>query len=73
MPQDRKDICTVIKSEKLNFSTRPLLVSTGRKKEENGVKINLKKEGNIVRIIEVICSCGNKIELFCEYENETSQ
>jgi len=32
MAIDRKNLCTVIKSEKLNFSTEPLLVKTGKEK-----------------------------------------
>lgn len=68
---DRKNLCAVIKSEKLSFSAEPLLVRA-QERREGLVKINLKKEGEIIKIIEIICSCGNKIELFCEYENEIS-
>lgn len=72
MAIDRKSLGVVIKSERLNFSAKPLLVKS-EKEKENLVKINLKKEGEIIRIIEIICSCGNKIELFCEYKNEASR
>ncbi len=64
-----KRTSSVIKSEKLSFSDEPLLIKGG--KEEGEVKINLKKEEGIVRIVEIICSCGRKIQLLCEYENET--
>jgi len=64
----RKNL-SVIKSEKLNFSTEPLMVKN-KKETKNSVKVNFKKEGEIIRIIEITCSCGNKIELFCEYEND---
>jgi len=60
----------IIKSENLNFSGQPLLVRSEGKKDS--VRINLKKEGEVVRIIEIFCSCGNKIELLCQYENEAS-
>lgn len=66
---DRKNLCTIIKSEKLNFTTEPILIDLENSKE-NGVKINLKRENGVIRIIQVICSCGNKINLLCEYENE---
>lgn len=58
----------IIKKENLNLENRPLLVQSYR--GQSPVMINLKKEGNIVRIIEIICSCGNKINIACEYENE---
>lgn len=58
----------IIKKENLNLENRPLLVQSYR--GQSPVMINLKKEENIVRIIEIICSCGNKINIVCEYENE---
>lgn len=65
----------LIKSDELNFSSKPLLVKEGRGKEskEEDVRINLKKEEGVVRIIEVVCTCGKKIQLICEYENEVSK
>ena len=58
----------IIKKENLNLENRPLLIQSYR--GESPVIINLKKEENIVRVIEIICSCGNKINIVCEYENE---
>jgi len=58
----------IIKKENLNLENRPLLVQSYG--GESPVIINLKKEGSIVRVIEIICSCGNKINIVCEYENE---
>lgn len=58
----------IIKKENLNLENRPLLVPSCR--GQSPVMINLRKEENIVRIIEIICSCGNKINIVCEYENE---
>ncbi|MCD6406480.1 hypothetical protein J7L81_01230 [Candidatus Aerophobetes bacterium] len=72
MLEDRKKFLSVIKSERLNFSKEPLLIKP-EKKDTGDVKISFKREKGIVRIIEIICSCGNKIELLCEYENEISQ
>lgn len=58
----------IIKKENLNLENSPLLVQSHR--GQSPVMINLKKEENIVRVIEIICSCGNKINIVCEYENE---
>lgn len=58
----------IIKKENLKLENRPLLVQSY--KGQSPVMINLKKKENIVRIIEIICSCGNKINIVCEYENE---
>lgn len=58
----------IIKKEDLNLENRPLLVQSYR--GGSATKINLKKEENIVRVIEILCSCGNKINIVCEYENE---
>jgi len=60
----------IIKKENLNLENRPLLLQPH--KEESAVRISLKKEKNIVRVIEIICSCGNRIDIACEYQNEKS-
>jgi len=69
---DKIHSSSVIKSDKLSFSPEPVLVKK-EKNKKGEVKINLEKEGDIVRAIEIICSCGNKIKLLCEYENEIAQ
>lgn len=30
--------------------------------------VNLKKKGDILESIEIICPCGNKIEILCQYD-----
>ncbi len=30
--------------------------------------VNLKKNGDVLEAIEVICPCGNKIEILCQYD-----
>lgn len=63
---DRKNFCAVIKSENLNFTTKPILLEN----KNSPVKISLKKEGDVIQVIQITCSCGNRIDLVCEYENE---
>ena len=58
----------IIKKQYLNLKNEPVLIDPHHK--TSSVRVNLKKEGDIVRIIQVICSCGNKIDILCEYENE---
>lgn len=60
----------IIKKENLILENKPILV--GLDSKSSSAEINLKKEGNIVKIIQVICRCGNKIEIVCEYEDENA-
>ena len=58
---------TVIKKEKIRLEDEPVLIKP--KETESAVRINLHREGEIIRVIEVICSCGNRINIACEYKN----
>ena len=60
----------VIKRKEFSFGNEPILINLSELKKDTSMKVNLYKEGNIIRTIEVICSCGNRINIVCEYENE---
>ena len=36
----------------------------------DGASIELVTEGNVVRAIDVTCSCGQKMRLWCSYETD---
>jgi len=36
--------------------------------EELSPVINFRKKGDEIEAIEIICICGNKIEILCQYE-----
>jgi len=38
--------------------------------EENGMKLKVNRDGNIVKSIDIICSCGKKARLDIEYPEE---
>lgn len=58
----------VIKKREISLRDEPVLIKPD--KMESTARVNLHKEEGIVRIIEVICPCGNRINIACEYENE---
>jgi len=60
----------VIKKKEFSFGNEPILINLSELKKDTSMKVNLHKEGDIIRTIEVICSCGNRINIICEYENE---
>ncbi len=37
-------------------------------KEEFAPEINLIKKGDVIESIEIICVCGKRIEILCQYE-----
>lgn len=59
----------IIKNASLRLLNEPKLIGEKKENKNNDVKINLKRENGLVKIIEVTCSCGNKIQLICEYES----
>ncbi|MCD6473269.1 hypothetical protein J7K55_09260 [Candidatus Aerophobetes bacterium] len=68
MKEEKLSSSKIIKKEEISLTDKPILIKSAY--NNHSMKINLKKEGEIIRVIEVICSCGNKINIICEYENE---
>ena len=60
----------VIKKKEFFLGNEPILINHPGVKKDTFMKVNLHREGEIIRIIEVLCSCGNRINNICEYENE---
>jgi len=59
----------IIKKENFKISGEPhqfgRAVMKGADKE---AVVNVKKNGDVIEAIEVLCPCGNKIEILCQYE-----
>lgn len=60
----------IIKKENLILENKPILV--GFDNRSSSAQINLKKEGNIIKLIEITCKCGNRIDIVCEYEDKAT-
>lgn len=64
----KKHIKNLIKKDNLQMKAEPVIVNPGKGQVE--AIINLKRRGAIVELIEVLCPCGNKIEIACRYKEE---
>lgn len=59
----------IIKKNHFTLDQRPVKLGEMTDYEECGEPvINFKKKGDVLHTIEVICTCGRKIEIFCEYD-----
>lgn len=64
--------CSIIKSGQLKISSQKHLLSQNKKKNNTDASIEIINEGGIVHQINVLCSCGNKIEILCNYADSGS-
>jgi hypothetical protein len=60
----------VLPGHRVRQSDETTLVGVPRQADEHGTTVELVKEGNVVRAIDVICSCGQKTRVWCVYESE---
>lgn len=59
----------IVKSNHVHLSETSFnLNSLLHTQSESDVLINIKKNGDTIEAIEVVCPCGNKIEIVCQYE-----
>lgn len=47
----------------------PVQISVPRDADSGTSDVRLERDGELVRAIEVICSCGEVIRLICDYES----
>ena len=60
----------VLPGNRVRQSDETTLVGVPRQADEHGTTVELVKDGNVVRAIDVICSCGQKTRVWCVYESE---
>lgn len=60
----------VLPGSRVRQSDETTLVGVPRPVETHGATAELVKDGDVVRAIDVICSCGQKTRVWCVYESE---
>ncbi len=68
---DSKHVCMekILKKQVVKISKKAVAFNeVVSKKEKVEPTIKLKKNGDVIESIEVICPCGNKIEILCQYD-----
>lgn len=68
---DSKPVCMekILKRQVVHISRKAVAFNeVVGKREKIEATIKLKKNGDVIESIEVICPCGNKIEILCQYD-----
>lgn len=60
---------TVIPSGRVVKDTAPIRISVPQQGGAGNSGVRLEREGDLVRAIEVTCSCGEQIRLICDYQS----
>jgi hypothetical protein len=60
---------SVIPRQQVVVGVTPVRLSVPNQSDLDHSGVRLEREGDIVRAIEVTCSCGERIRLLCEYES----
>lgn len=59
----------IIKRENFKISGEPHQFGRAvMKGADQQAIVNVRKNGDVIEAIEVLCPCGNKIEILCQYE-----
>ncbi len=63
---------TILSGDAISFAEEPAIVgrpaSVPKPTHKHEVKVELIREGDIVRVIELTCSCGEKHRIRCDFE-----
>jgi len=68
---DSKPVCMekILKKQSVHITKKSVAFNeVVGKREKTEATIKLKKNEDIIESIEVICPCGNKIEILCQYD-----
>lgn len=60
----------VLPGSRVRQSDETTLVGVPRPVETHGATVELVKDGDVVRAIDLTCSCGQKTRVWCVYESE---
>ncbi len=60
----------VLSGNRVRQTDETALVGAPRQAGEHGVTVELLKEGDLVKAIDVTCGCGQKTRVWCVYEPE---
>lgn len=58
---------TILPAGRIKLDSRKITVSEQPRHEP---QVTLKREGAVIRAIEIRCACGDQIILDCQYETE---
>ena len=60
----------IVPGSRVRQSSELAPVGLPRQVDEHGATVELVKEGDLVRAIDVTCACGQKTRVWCVYESE---
>ena len=60
----------ILPASRVRQSDETTLVGAPRQADAQGVTVELVKDGDVVRAIDVTCACGQKTRVWCVYESE---
>lgn len=60
----------IVPGSRVRQSAELAVVGGPRQVDAHGATVEVVKEGNVVRAIDVTCACGHKIRVWCAYESE---
>ncbi len=60
----------IVPGSRVRQSAELAPVGVPRQVNNDGTTVELVKEGDLVRAIDVTCACGQKIRVWCAYESE---
>ncbi len=60
----------VLPASRVRQSDETALVGAPRQTDAQGATVELVKDGDVVRAIDVTCACGQKTRVWCVYEPE---
>lgn len=59
----------ILNERSIQDGARPVVVSIPDVHESNGWQINLERDGDIIRVIHIGCSCGEQLSIQCDYSS----
>ena len=58
----------VIPADEISLVGTPLCVGAEAGGHASGPTVELLREGNVIRAIDITCSCGQRIRVHCSYD-----
>ncbi len=74
MPQhDINSSTDVIASDQVVNAARPQPIPVGHGAPPAATTVDPIRDGNLIRMLKVRCSCGQLIQIVCDYEQQNEQ
>lgn len=70
-PTHKNTSRSVIPNQRVVVVSAPVQIAPPRQSAAENADVRVQREGDLVRTIEVVCTCGEHIRLVCDYSAET--